>query len=54
MIQKSWERYFNKIMDRFEQLTQQSLKNNIIFKIAFCKMILLKEYNSYRECLWNG
>jgi phytoene desaturase len=29
-------------MDRFEQLTQQSLKNNIIFKIAFCKMILLK------------
>jgi phytoene desaturase len=29
-------------MDRFEQLTQQSLKNNIIFKIAFCKNDFVK------------
>jgi phytoene desaturase len=31
------EEYFDKIMDRFETLTQQSVKNNIIFKESFVK-----------------
>jgi phytoene desaturase len=41
------EEYFDKIIDRFETLTQQSVKNNIIFKQSFCKMIFV-EYNSYK------
>ncbi|MFV8336088.1 phytoene desaturase family protein [Flavobacterium sp. RSP29] len=42
------EQYFDKIMDRFETLTQQSVKNNIIFKKSFCKNDFVSEYNSYK------
>ncbi|WP_035667668.1 NAD(P)/FAD-dependent oxidoreductase [Flavobacterium sp. 83] len=42
------EEYFNKIMDRFEALTQQSVKNNIIFNQSFCKNDFVSEYNSYK------
>ncbi|MFM2367829.1 MAG: hypothetical protein RL619_125 [Bacteroidota bacterium] len=42
------EEYFNKIMDRFETLTQQSVKNNIIFKQSFCKNDFVSAYNSYK------
>ena len=42
------EEYFSKIMDRFEALTQQSVKNNIIFKQSFCKNDFVSEYNSYK------
>ena len=42
------EEYFNKIIDRFEILTQQSVKNNIIFKKSFCKNDFVSEYNSYK------
>ncbi|MFV8374073.1 phytoene desaturase family protein [Flavobacterium sp. LB1P71] len=42
------EEYFNKIMERFENLTQQSVKNNIIFKHSFCKNDFVSEYNSYK------
>ncbi|OAB28834.1 phytoene desaturase [Flavobacterium fryxellicola] len=42
------EVYFDKIMDRFETLTQQSVKNNIIFKQSFCKNDFVSEYNSYK------
>jgi phytoene desaturase len=42
------EEYFNKIIDRFEHLTQQSVKNNIIFKVSFCKDDFVKDYNSYK------
>lgn len=42
------EEYFDKIMDRFEDLTQQSVKNNIIFKQSFCKNDFVSEYNSYK------
>ncbi|KIA87642.1 NAD(P)/FAD-dependent oxidoreductase [Flavobacterium sp. AED] len=42
------EEYFNKIMDRFEILTKQSVKNNIIFKQSFCKNDFVSEYNSYK------
>ena len=42
------EEYFDKIIDRFEALTQQSVKNNIIFKKSFCKNDFVSEYNSYK------
>lgn len=42
------EEYFDKIIDRFETLTQQSVKNNIIFKKSFCKNDFVSEYNSYK------
>lgn len=42
------EEYFNKIIDRFEKLTQQNIKNNIIFKKSFCKNDFVTDYNSYK------
>ena len=42
------EEYFDKIIDRFETLTDQSVKNNIIFKQSFCKNEFVSEYNSYK------
>lgn len=42
------EEYFDKIIDRFETLTGQSIKNNIIFKQSFCKNDFVSEYNSYK------
>ena len=42
------EEYFNKIIDRFETLTQQSVKNSVIFKQSFCKNDFVSEYNSYK------
>jgi phytoene desaturase len=42
------EEYFDKIINRFEALTQQSVKNNIIFKQSFCKNDFVSEYNSYK------
>ena len=42
------EEYFEKIITRFEQLTQQSVKNNIIFKKSFCKNDFVTDYNAYK------
>ena len=42
------EEYFDKIISRFENLTQQKIKNNIIFKQSFCKNDFVDEYNSYK------
>ncbi|MDI1256819.1 MAG: phytoene desaturase family protein [Flavobacterium sp.] len=42
------EIYFEKIITRFEQLTNQSVKKNIIFKESFCKNDFVSEYNSYK------
>jgi phytoene desaturase len=42
------EQYFDKIIDRFELLTEQSVKKNIIFKSSFCKNDFVSEYNSYK------
>ncbi|WP_047547048.1 phytoene desaturase family protein [Psychroserpens sp. Hel_I_66] len=42
------EAYFNKIIDRFENLTSQSVKKNIIFKESFCVNDFIKDYNSYK------
>jgi phytoene desaturase len=42
------EQSFEKIITRLENLTQQSLKNNIIFKESFCVNDFIKDYNSYK------
>ncbi|SDS68698.1 phytoene desaturase family protein [Gramella sp. MAR_2010_147] len=42
------EHYFNLILDRFERLTDQKLKTNIIFKESFCVKDFKKAYNSYK------
>lgn len=42
------ERYFNIILDRFERITGQEIKNNIIFKESFCVNDFKEEYNSYK------
>lgn len=42
------ERYFEKIITRFEKITQQKIKKNIIFKKSFCMNDFIKEYNSYK------
>lgn len=42
------EKYFEKIITRFEKLTQQDLKKNVIFKESFCVNDFIKDYNSYK------
>ncbi|MCB0375690.1 MAG: FAD-dependent oxidoreductase, partial [Sinomicrobium sp.] len=42
------ERCFNSIMERFERLTFQKVKNNIIFKESFCVNDFISEYNAYK------
>ncbi|MFM2212775.1 MAG: Dehydrosqualene desaturase [Bacteroidota bacterium] len=42
------EEYFEKIISRFEQLTQQSVQNSIIFKESFCVNDFINDYNSYK------
>ena len=42
------QQYFDKIIDRFETLTQQKIKNNIIFSESFCKNDFVADYNSYK------
>ncbi|OOG76119.1 NAD(P)/FAD-dependent oxidoreductase [Flavobacterium sp. A45] len=40
--------YFDKIIERFEILTQQTVKSSIIYKQSFCKNDFVSEYNSYK------
>lgn len=40
--------YFEKIVSRLERLTQQNLKESIIFKESFCKNDFVEQYNSYK------
>ena len=40
--------YFDKILTRFENLTSQNVKNNIIFSESFCVNDFVKDYNSYK------
>jgi phytoene desaturase len=42
------EKYFDIIMDRFELRTGQKVRNNIIFKEAFCVKDFVERYNSYK------
>ncbi|MFC7444339.1 phytoene desaturase family protein [Mesoflavibacter profundi] len=40
--------YFDIIISRFEALTKQSIKNNVIFKDSFCVNDFIKDYNSFK------
>ena len=40
--------YFNKIIERFENLTSQKVTKNILFKESFCVNDFIKDYNSYK------
>jgi phytoene desaturase len=42
------EIYFNKIMERFENLTNQEVKKYVIFKKSFCINDFISDYNSYK------
>jgi phytoene desaturase len=42
------EAYFNIIINRLEKLTNQSVKEHIIFKESFCVNDFVKDYNSYK------
>ncbi|WP_138434712.1 phytoene desaturase family protein [Winogradskyella algicola] len=40
--------YFDIIINRFENLTLQKVKKNILFKESFCVKDFIREYNSYK------
>jgi phytoene desaturase len=40
--------YFDIIINRFENLTHQKVKKNILFKESFCVKDFIREYNSYK------
>jgi phytoene desaturase len=42
------EIYFEKIISRFEKITKQEVRKNIIFKKSFCVNDFKSEYNSYK------
>lgn len=42
------EQYFDKIIHRFESITGQKVKENIVYKKSFCKNDFVSEYNSYK------
>lgn len=46
--EKLRETYFEKIIERFEQLTEQTVRENIIFKSSFCVNDFVSEYHSYK------
>ncbi|WP_127140935.1 phytoene desaturase family protein [Flagellimonas marinaquae] len=42
------DQYFDIVMDRFENLTHQSVKNSVIFRQSFCVNDFVEQYNSYK------
>ena len=42
------EKYFNIVIDRIENITKQTIKENIIYKKSFCVNDFVGEYNSYK------
>lgn len=40
--------YFDIVMDRFENLTHQSVKNSVLFKESFCVNDFIEQYNSFK------
>ena len=42
------EIYFEKIISRFEEITKQDVRNNIVYKKSFCVNDFKSEYNSYK------
>ncbi|MGM0636307.1 MAG: phytoene desaturase family protein [Bacteroidota bacterium] len=42
------EQYFDVVMNRFEKITNQKVKNHIVYKKSFCVNDFKSEYNSYK------
>jgi len=42
------DQYFDIVMDRFENLTEQSVKNLVLFTESFCVNDFVEQYNSYK------
>lgn len=42
------EEYFKRILKRFEDITDQNVRDHVIFKRSFCVNDFVKEYNSYK------
>ena len=42
------DQYFEKIITRFEKITQQNVRKNVIFTQSFCVNDFISEYNSYK------
>ena len=42
------EKYFDQIIDRFEKITDQKVKDDILFKESFCVNDFIADYNSYK------
>jgi len=42
------KKYFNLIMERLEKLTDQKLKDNILFVKSYCVNDFIEDYNSYK------
>ncbi|SRX55555.1 NAD(P)/FAD-dependent oxidoreductase [Aequorivita sp. CIP111184] len=42
------EEYFDKIIERFEKITNQEVKKYVIFKESFCINDFISDYNSYK------
>lgn len=42
------EEYFEKIITRFEKLTNQEVRKSVLFKESFCVNDFIEEYNSYK------
>ncbi len=46
--EKLREKYFNIVIERIESITEQKIKNSIIYKKSFCVSDFIEEYNSYK------
>lgn len=42
------DKYFDQIIERFERITNQEVKNEILFKESYCVNDFIKDYNSYK------
>ena len=42
------DKYFDIVMDRIESITEQKIKESIIYKKSFCVSDFIDEYNSYK------
>ncbi|CAM1370208.1 phytoene desaturase family protein [Tenacibaculum xiamenense] len=42
------EKYFNIIIERLEKLTNQTVRDSILFKESYCVNDFIKDYNSYK------
>jgi len=42
------EEYFNRILDRFENITGESIRENIVYKKSYCVNDFIEDYNAFK------